>query len=140
MTPAPKPPERDPDLWLRYAHEDLEVARRLLRDEWPPVRHVLLLAQQTVEKALKALLVWNGQEYPLTHDLGTLVQRCSAFHPEMKKLAMPAVRLTPYATWFRYPGAEEEATTAEAIELVAAAESVYRDVVRLVKGPHREPR
>ena len=139
MTPAPKPPERNPDLWLRYAREDLEVARRLLRDEWPPLRHVLLLAQQTVEKALKALLVWNGQEYPLTHDLGTLVQRCAAFHPEMRNLAMPAHRLTPYATWFRYPGAEEEATTAEAIELVAAAESVYGDVVRLIRGSQREP-
>lgn len=36
MTPAPKPPEGDPDLWLRYAHEDLEVARRLLRDDIQP--------------------------------------------------------------------------------------------------------
>ena len=99
MTPAPKPPERDPDLWLRYAHEDLDVARRLLRDEWPPVRHVLLLAQQTVEKALKALLVWNGQEYPLTHDLGTLVQRCSTWACR-SSCARPPSRHRP-TTWSR---------------------------------------
>jgi HEPN domain-containing protein len=35
-----------------------------------------LHAQQTVEKALKAVLIQRGIDYPFTHDLGLLIERC----------------------------------------------------------------
>jgi len=55
--------------WLRYAREDLAAAEAIVK-EWEIVpRHACWQAQQAVEKALKAVLVFLQIDFPRRHDL-----------------------------------------------------------------------
>lgn len=57
--------------WLRFAEEDLQMAQ--LAASQKIYNQVCFHAQQSVEKALKALLVAQGQLPPRTHRLGDLL-------------------------------------------------------------------
>ncbi|HEY8952558.1 MAG TPA: HEPN domain-containing protein, partial [Candidatus Dormibacteraeota bacterium] len=54
--------------WLQFARQDIADAEALLQKS-SHFRNVCFLAQQCAEKALKAILVWNGLEVPFRHDL-----------------------------------------------------------------------
>jgi HEPN domain-containing protein len=77
MAPEPLPEEtrsRATAAWLADAEADLASARTLSahRDEGPAPFAAAFHAQQAVEKALKALLIWHAIDYPPKHDLGLL--------------------------------------------------------------------
>lgn len=61
--------------WFDDARADLASARSLSahRDEQTAPFAAAFHAQQAVEKAVKALLIWHGIDYPSRHDLGLLV-------------------------------------------------------------------
>lgn len=59
--------------------------------------------QQCAEKALKAYLSFKGCKLERTHDIGYLVEQCSEFDCDFKKLLDIAEELNPYSTYFRYP-------------------------------------
>lgn len=132
MAPRPSPEEvrrRAAAAWLDDAWADLANARSLSahRDEETTPSAAAFHAQQAVEKALKALLIWNGIEYPPRHDLGLLV----TLLPEgssTKELAIAG--LTVYAVEQRYvAGADdpmdlsERPTWEEADEALATAKN-----------------
>jgi HEPN domain-containing protein len=78
MAPRPSPEavrRRVAAAWLADAGADLANARSLSahRDEHTAPFAAAFHAQQAVEKALKALLIWHGIDYPPKHDLGLLV-------------------------------------------------------------------
>ena len=58
--------------WLRYAEEDLITAETLLRQPHVPPRQACWHAQQSAEKALKAVLISLEIDFPRTHDLNIL--------------------------------------------------------------------
>jgi HEPN domain-containing protein len=70
----PRDPERlaDTDSWLRKAFTDLRCAAIDLAAEPPATEDAVFHAQQAVEKALKAFLVWHDAAYAKTHDIGRL--------------------------------------------------------------------
>ncbi len=53
--------------WLRKARDDLEASKITLEKELAEI--ATFLAQQAVEKALRALLVAYGVRPPKTHDI-----------------------------------------------------------------------
>ncbi len=114
--------------WLRYATEDLDVARVLLATVPPPARHVCWLAQQSAEKSLKAALVLDGIEFPFTHDLDALRNRLPegwpvrAAHPDLAEL-------TQWAVETRYPGDWLEMTEEDALRAEAEARAIRSSVV-----------
>ena len=64
----------------QYAHELLSIARDdlsssddLRRVKTKRVENIFLLAQQALEKALKAVLCWHEQPIPFIHDISVLV-------------------------------------------------------------------
>ncbi len=57
-------------LWLQYALEDLTTAQALVSVTNAPARNTCLHAQQSAEKALKAVLIFLDLSVPRTHDLG----------------------------------------------------------------------
>jgi HEPN domain-containing protein len=61
-------------------------------------------AQQAIEKALKAWLAFLHQEYPLTHNLATLLARLEQQGCEVERL-QDLVFYTPFAVVFRYGAA-----------------------------------
>ena len=93
------------------AKGDLESARGLAQIKIGRKENIVYMVQQSVEKALKALLVHQQIAFPLVHDLGTLI----ALLPDA--LIPPAgfqlIELNPYAAVRRYeegrlPLTEEE--------------------------------
>jgi HEPN domain-containing protein len=79
MGPGPLSPEgarrRAAGAWLADAHAELANARSLAAhpDEGTAPFASAFHAQQAVEKAIKALLVWHGVDFPPRHDLGLLL-------------------------------------------------------------------
>lgn len=118
--------------WLRDAAADLASARSLSahRDEQTAPFAAAFHAEQAVEKALKALLLWHGTDYPPKHDLGLLV----GLLPDQAMARIPGVAgLTVYAVEQRYVAGSsspmdlnERPTWVEADDAIAVAETVLR--------------
>ena len=58
--------------WLRYAREDLVAAEAMLEQSDIAPRHVCWPAQQSAEKAIKAVPVFLQIDFPKSHDLDAL--------------------------------------------------------------------
>lgn len=60
--------------WLRFAQADLASAARMLEDRGShEPRHACFAAQQSAEKAIKAVLVAEQIDFQKVHDLQQLV-------------------------------------------------------------------
>ena len=90
---------------LALAHRDLRSLSAVTDNADFAEETFGFLAQQTVEKGLKAVLSAQGVVYPLTHNLETLFGAISG------AVALEPYRdltgLFPYAVLFRYSEAEE---------------------------------
>lgn len=109
--------------WLDKAHDDLSVARAILRSdigvEWAACFH----AQQAAEKALKGVLVHLGIDFPKSHSLDRLVALMpveSARQFDLEAL----VELTPWAVAGRYPEDIENPTKEHAEWIIGIAAEV----------------
>lgn len=114
--------------WLAYAEEDLRAAE-ILQQEGASPRQTCFLAQQAAEKALKAVLVRLGIEFPKTHDLialHSLLPEPVEEMPSDEELA----ELTQWASQVRYPGDFPETS-------VEDARRALRATTRLLHGATR---
>ena len=115
--------------WLTYAHSDFNAARTLLQnpDHYP--RQVCFLAQQSAEKALKAILVYLEIEFSFTHDL----DRLRDLIPESWQLKSKYPDLADLAIWAiesRYPGDMPEVGEMDAEQALKTAEALYETIAR----------
>jgi HEPN domain-containing protein len=109
--------------WLSKADEDFRVAERELAAEPPAFAAVCFHAQQAVEKAMKALLVDFGVDFPRTHDLKFLLDLIKGKTPIFNDLEEALVNLSVSAGDVRYPGSKPDRTRAEGA--VAAARAFF---------------
>ncbi len=113
--------------WLRYAEEDLITAETLLEQPYLPPRQSCWCAQQSAEKALKAVLIFLEVDFPRTHDLNVLRNlvpeswQLEAEHPDLASL-------TEWAAEARYPSDTPAATNADASEAVEQARAIWTSV------------
>lgn len=113
--------------WMRFAWEDLDVAQKSLSERSAAPRHVCMLAQQSVEKAIKGALTLEGIEFPYTHDLNTVRNMLPVgwsvrdTHPNLSDLTIWAVES-------RYPGDWDEANWDDAIRAERVATEIYDSV------------
>lgn len=117
--------------WVIKAENDFRVAdllSRLGRDELTDA--VCFHAQQSVEKYLKARLVFADVHFRKVHDIRKLVELLpNAARPPIS--ASEQGLLSSYAVELRYPGeAETEVTVAEAGEAVRIARRVRAAIRR----------
>ena len=116
--------------WLRYASDDLDAAAALLAADRPLPRHVCWLAQQAAEKALKAVLVLDGEPVPFTHDLHDLRSRIGR---QEASLDMALANLMAWGATARYPGARRDPAVADAVKAAADGREVYAHIVALIE-------
>jgi HEPN domain-containing protein len=90
-----------PPVLLSRARNDAVVLRKVAADPEVADEIVGFHAQQSVEKALKAVLQTRGVDYPYTHDLARLFQLLdtSGGAPQDHDRA---IALSPWAAEFRY--------------------------------------
>ena len=83
-------------------------------------------AQQAAEKAIKALLLARGVEFPYVHDIGLLLTLLEDAGEPVPETVREAERLNPYATTTRYPDVAEPVSEQEYAEAFRVADSVVR--------------
>lgn len=115
-------PQDDPEEWMDHARSDLLLAQNRL----PGLRleHLCFHAQQAAEKAIKALMIRRGIEFPYVHDLSVLLSMLGEAGETIPDEVELASQLTPYAAATRYPGIEARMTGEDHAEAVRLAESV----------------
>jgi HEPN domain-containing protein len=87
---------------LRKSEDDLNAALCLAKDATVSHRSVGFHAQQTVEKALKAVLMYREMQYPFTHDIRALMKLAEKVEVSLPSNADELPSLTPFATILRY--------------------------------------
>ena len=126
-----------PREWVAHAESDLKLA--LLGMDDPDVRREMVCfhTQQAAEKAIKAvLLAWNI-EFPLTHDIGELLEIAEENGLPLSGSVSRADSLTPYAVLTRYPGFWEEILPEDVEEAIEVAQDALRwaeDMLKKQKG------
>lgn len=119
--------------WLRRAKSNLEIAKREKISKYILYEDLCFDAQQSAEKAIKALLIYLKKEFPWTHSIEELLDIVSESSVDVPKNIRKAVVLTRYAVHTRYPGIGTSVNKDEYKEAVKLAEAVFRWVSKLVK-------
>jgi HEPN domain-containing protein len=110
---------------LRKAHDDERLAALAAADTQITDEQVGFLAQQAIEKTIKAVLSARGVTYRRTHDLAELVDLLTDNEIPFPSGLAAAVVLTPFAAEMRYdylpPEAESPLNREQALGWVRAA-------------------
>jgi HEPN domain-containing protein len=118
--------------WLLIAEDDLASAQILLNHEPPSLRVACFLCQQSIEKMLKAFLVWKSVPFEKTHDISHLLDLCKIHGLEIAFLRDKAETLTAYAVEVRYPGDDLNITKEKADEALFIADAVSKLINDLI--------
>lgn len=116
--------------WIEHAKGDLSLARICLP---PGVPYELLCfhAQQAAEKAIKAVLIHHGIDFPYTHNIQRLVELLPT-ELLTEKAFLRAALLTPFAVMARYPGETEPVSREDYTEAVALASAVVHVAEKII--------
>lgn len=124
--------EQETRHWLQYAHRDLASAITLSRAG--DASNACYLAQQSAEKAPKAIYVFAQLQYPYVHNLDVLRDGLPAgwaITPHITDLSP----LTDWAVEARYPSELPDATAANAQTAIGVAREIY-DAVLIALTAH----
>ena len=127
-----------PAEWLRRAKSNLILAQQP-RPEGVCWEDLCFDAQQAVEKALKALLVYYHIPFRFVHDIAELLTLLEQSNVNLPEDVCLAASLSDYAVAARYPGPVEPVTEEEYREAVSLAEGVLRWVDQLAQIGRQEP-
>ncbi len=89
-------------------------------------------AQQTAEKAIKAVLVERGVQFPYTHNLSVLIAVVQESGVDWPDEQNSAARLTKYAAQLRYPSLHGDVSAEDHREAVELATVVVEWVDKLI--------
>jgi HEPN domain-containing protein len=114
--------------WLEKAAHDWKTIQIVVQARGEVWDVVCFLAQQTMEKVLKAFLVSRGVVPKKTHDLNVLLAE-AVQHDAALKLLQPELGLaTRFAVAIRYPGSREP-TPDEGRAVVKSAARVRKAIL-----------
>ena len=113
--------------WLRFAAEDFRVAELLLARTESVPRQSCYFAQQAAEKAIEALLVRYGIDFPKTHNLNALRNLLPADHRVVQEFPDLA-ELSAWVAEGRYPGDWPEPAEQDAQGAVTQARAILATI------------
>lgn len=118
--------------WLRFSKKDLIMASKAMSEPDPSPHHACWHGQQSAEKALKAILVYENIVFPHIHDLDILKKLLPedwAVHDAHGDLS----DLSEWAIISRYPGVWSEPTDADAVMAESKARVIYNSMAEEFK-------
>ena len=134
MPPDRFPPD-DPRAWLAAAADDLALAGA----DVPGVESLepyCFHAQQAAEKAIKAVLIARGLDFPRSHNLASLLHLAHVGGLQVPADVQRADTLTAFAVTMRYPGPPDDPIEPdERAQAVAIATAVLRWAEAIVGAP-----
>ena len=119
--------------WIDKAKSDLLNVDNNLAAQKVPYDTVCFHCQQAAEKLLKGLLVAQGCEYPITHNLFVVLEKILEFDPSAESLRERLALLNPYSVEVCYPGDAWMPTLDDTKEVRQAAQEVYKWVQARLK-------
>ncbi|MEA3476430.1 MAG: HEPN domain-containing protein [Candidatus Cloacimonadota bacterium] len=123
--------------WIKKAEKDLLTAERELSFEDPITDTICFHCQQSIEKYLKAFLVYHQIYFPKTHRIMDLIELCATKDPSFKDELQDADNLTDYAVELRYPDVSFEPEIEDANEAFEIAKKIKEFVLNKI-GLNRE--
>lgn len=126
-------PPDDPREWLNRARSSLARAKAKLPEIY--LEDLCFDCQQTVEKAVKALLIRRAIAFPYIHDLARLLTLLEEAGEQLPEPVKQAEALTRYAVIARYPGIAEPVTEEHHRDAVALAEAVLEWAEERLRTP-----
>ncbi len=124
MTQPERFPPDDPREWMGRARGNLARAKRRAPGDY--LEDLCLDAQQAAEKALKAVLISRGVEFPYTHDVGRLLSLLEVAGNVIPEEVRRAEILSDYAWASRYPSAAPPISEQAYADAIRMAEAVVR--------------
>lgn len=123
--------------WLNYAEDDYKAANELLKAKLYNV--VCFHSQQSIEKYLKAYLIYNGINPPKVHHLITLIKIISKFSDAFDEFIDDVKTVDMYYIPSRYPdapigslpdGMPNESDAKKALEIADNIRKRIREIIR----------
>jgi HEPN domain-containing protein len=119
--------------WMKKAENDIKAVEHLLGSGVTDA--ICFHSQQAAEKYLKAFLVYNSIDFPKTHDISFLIEKCKTVNGEFDELyKVKADFLTEFGVDIRYPEEFYIPTEEEAKECF----EISKKVIEFVKGRLKE--
>jgi HEPN domain-containing protein len=109
---------------INIAKDDHFAAAALGKNSKVRKETALFLAQQCIEKSLKAVLCHLGRPVPLVHDVGALIAKMP--DDVEPPYGYQLTRFNDYAGILRYENGGEKLTSKDVKEALAIAEKVYK--------------
>jgi len=128
----------DYKIWLARAKSNLALSKKKAsKDVF--YEDLCFQAQQAVEKALKALLIYLDEEPEKTHNIVTLIKSLSQYINVPETVADAAI-LNDYAVQTRYPGDYTPIESVEHENAVILANDCIKWVSRTIDGLENKAR
>ncbi len=138
MSQPQRLPPDDPREWLNRARSNLARARATRGVPDVYLEDICFDAQQAAEKAIKAVLVSKGVDFPKIHDIADLVSLVAESGVPIPPEIAAAAELTEYAVVARYPSAVEPTTEEDCDGAIQAAEAVLSWASGIIGVPSDE--
>lgn len=106
--------------WLEVARRDIATAGWCLKAEPSLTEAAAYHCQQAAEKILKSMLVFEGIQFPKTHDLKILVNLVAPFAASIGERLDDVVPISVWGFAYRYPFEEEVEAPPDKSEVAAA--------------------
>jgi HEPN domain-containing protein len=119
---------KDPELikeWLIKARHDLDSAR-LISEQLPDYYDMIAFhCQQSIEKSIKAYLIFLDIEYKPVHDLGYLLNLLETKDNTFEIYYNKVDEISRYAVQIRYPDSILELSKQQIHDAIQLAEELY---------------
>ncbi len=133
-----KKPAETGDRWLREAAHTLQQAKLVYKNKIYNV--TCFLAEQACQKALKAVLYFEGARFITMHSIAELLKEVSKKHPELSRFIAQGGHLDQYYLSSRYPDAVAEPAIPseifddeQAAKALSIAEEIFMACKKLVR-------
>jgi len=123
--------------WIDRAKSSYEYSKAIV-NEFVYYEDLCYQAQQAVEKALKGLLIYFGEEPNFTHNIGLLLSNLEK-HVEIDDNVKEGMDLTNYAVQTRYPGQYTEVTKDEYQKAVEISKECLEWVEKIIENKNTTP-
>ena len=111
--------------WLKRALSNLSIATKSKVSKNILYEDLCFECQQSVEKSLKALLVFYDSDVVITHSIALLVSKLEEKGIDIPDFVKESVILSDYAVQTRYPGNYEPVTKEDYKQALHLAQQVY---------------
>lgn len=118
--------------WIKKAFNDLNLAKKAIQDDDSFLEGAAYLLHQSVEKSLKAVLMYHHEKIEKTHDLEYLLELCVEKSFALAVFKKQILLINPYKSKACYPDDYFTVTRHGVLEAIEIAGKILKIVAEYV--------